>query len=281
MVKESPLARQEALLPTYRETLKSILLERQSHNPRYSLRAFARHLDISPPRLSLILSLKQGVSKEVASKLADKLGLNTTEKQLFIYSAIASDSRSQKERDEAQKKYQSLNLDYETEQLNDQEFKIICEWQHYAILELMLTYDYRDDIAWIAQRLSISQNLAAESFQRLIDRRLVEKTEAGFTPSDSFTTTTNDIPSSSIRNHQREVMKLAMTAIEQQTIMERDFSTLTVGIDDQQLPEIKKMIKDFRRKLNAYIEETPIRKRNEVYQLSLNFFKLTHGNHHD
>ncbi len=47
--------------------------KRQQKNPSYSLRAFARDLDISPSTLSCILREKQNISKQLESQLRQKL----------------------------------------------------------------------------------------------------------------------------------------------------------------------------------------------------------------
>ena len=45
------------------EWLTLVLEERKVRNPKYSLRAFAQHLDLSPAQLSLILSGKRPVRR--------------------------------------------------------------------------------------------------------------------------------------------------------------------------------------------------------------------------
>src|SRR2546430_13739191 len=50
----------------YRRVLRKELESRCRTSPRYSLRAFARDLKISPSRLSEILSGKQGLSRAAA-----------------------------------------------------------------------------------------------------------------------------------------------------------------------------------------------------------------------
>ncbi len=65
--------------------LKKELDSRKSRNPNYSLRSFARSLDISPSRLSEILS-GQRMSMKTANKIATKLKLNENAKAEFTKS---------------------------------------------------------------------------------------------------------------------------------------------------------------------------------------------------
>ena len=65
--------------------VKKELNSRKNRNPNYSLRSFARSLDVSPSRLSEILS-GQRMSKKMANKFANQLGLMEEDKIEFIES---------------------------------------------------------------------------------------------------------------------------------------------------------------------------------------------------
>src|SRR5688572_10105767 len=67
----------------YREVLKEYLSRRCENNPRYSLRALARDLQMSPSRLSEALNGKAGISAASARKISERLGLGNQESQYF------------------------------------------------------------------------------------------------------------------------------------------------------------------------------------------------------
>ena len=73
-------------LPFHVEFLKDELLRRQSKNPRYSLRAFAHHLEIHPSALSRILSNKQDVSLRCCVVIVEVVALSESEKIEFLVS---------------------------------------------------------------------------------------------------------------------------------------------------------------------------------------------------
>lgn len=58
-----------------RTALKEVLAQRKEKNPSYSLRAFARHLSMSPSFLCEVASGRKGLSRERAEQLRVKLGL--------------------------------------------------------------------------------------------------------------------------------------------------------------------------------------------------------------
>jgi plasmid maintenance system antidote protein VapI len=84
-----------------RVILQQTLFTKQQKNKRYSLRAFARDLKISPSFLSEVLNGKYGISKQLAAQIADRLGFNSEEVQHFCSLADleVTDSRSKRRGD--------------------------------------------------------------------------------------------------------------------------------------------------------------------------------------
>ena len=58
-----------------RNSIKETLARRKAKNPAYSLRAFARFLEMSPSFLSEISSGRKGLSRARERALREKLGL--------------------------------------------------------------------------------------------------------------------------------------------------------------------------------------------------------------
>src|SRR5690349_17881631 len=69
--------------PTFRQFLMTEFLQRQARNRRYSLRAFARSLALSPSRLSDYVNGRGGLSAQRAIEAADRLSLSESETHLL------------------------------------------------------------------------------------------------------------------------------------------------------------------------------------------------------
>lgn len=80
----------------YLTILKKIMTQMEMDNSKYSLRTFAKKLDISPATLSQVLSRKKGLSEKTANSIAKKLELSADDSKLFILSATAQHSRDRK-----------------------------------------------------------------------------------------------------------------------------------------------------------------------------------------
>lgn len=94
----------------YREILRNQLQRRQEVNSKYSLRAFALRLEISPSKISEILSGKKRLSVDRAEVIANKLGLSPQEKELFVLSAQLETASKKTDKHELAKQVRALAL---------------------------------------------------------------------------------------------------------------------------------------------------------------------------
>lgn len=260
----------------YADFLKQRLQERISANPRYSLRAFARDLGLNASKLSEVLNRKQGLSAESARRICRKLSLSPSETEYFCKLVEASDARSKRARLAAQAQIASLAEDQSLRQIQDDTFKIISDWYHYALLSLAETLSFKSDAAWIARRLGITKLEVEQAVSRLARLELLEIKGGKIRPTGVQLTTKSGMPSESIRKFNRQVIEKSLQAIAMQTIDEREIGTLTTSVHTDDLPVIKEMIRRHRRELNQFImTRNKSRKPNEVYCLAAQFFRLT------
>lgn len=85
----------------YREILREQLNRRIKQNRYYSLRAFARDLQLAPSRISEVLNRKQGLSAKAAQKIANRLRLAESDSAYFIDLVVSEHARSPRDREAA------------------------------------------------------------------------------------------------------------------------------------------------------------------------------------
>ena len=256
----------------YRAYLRDVLTARLRDNARYSLRAFARDLKLPPGRLSEVLNRKKGLSLGAAASISQRLSLSEEEANYFCDLVQIADSRSDSARQIAQQRLERFKGDTEYHELEADVFKVIADWYHFAILELSLVEGFKSDATWIGRKLGISSIEARSAIERLLRLGLFEKSGSRLKKSGAGLTTTNGIPSTAIRQFNRQILAKAAQAIEEQSVDERDFSTITMPINSKKLGEAKKKISAFRRELSEYLEEG---KADQVYTLAIQLFRLT------
>ncbi|MBX2987451.1 MAG: TIGR02147 family protein [Bdellovibrionaceae bacterium] len=247
--------------------------DRCQRNPRYSLRAFARDLGLQPGKLSEILRGRCGLSGAMAGAVALKLRLNSQERRHFVAMVEAEHARSPLRREQAREELKTLEAQHGFSEIEVEKFKIISDWQHLAIHEAFLTKGFPGTAAAVARRFGLEENAALEFMERLAAFGMLEKNSDGtWKRIDVSLGLSSGVPTRDVRRHHRLLMEKAIDAMENVAVAERDMTSLTVAVPEAALPKVREMIKEFRRRLNREMEETPVKDR--VYCLNVNFFPL-------
>jgi uncharacterized protein (TIGR02147 family) len=224
-------------------------------NSAYSLRSMARSFDTSPAQLSQILSGKRPMTNKFAFKVADKLGLSPLELREALTEKIGS---------------RRANADFTL--LAEENFKIIADWHHLAILSLSQVPDAKADCKWIAQRLGIDYHEAKAAFDRLRRLKFIEIKNGSYHQVPKPMHTTNDVPSGAIRKYHKQNLELAARKIDDVGVEDREYSAITVAANPKKLAAAKKMIRQFKTDLAELLETGP---KEEVYTLSIQLFPVS------
>ncbi len=225
---------------------------RKSLNHRYSLRAFASYLEVSPTSLSQVLSGKRKLVGKVRQTIIDKLEID---QKLSVSEELS---------------YQLIQLD---------ELEISSKWHADAVLELTKSSDFRLASSWISRKLGISKEEASFTIEKLKKQKLITKDEDEEWV-DNTSGHTSNITSSSTnlarRNYQLELLKLSMESAENDPVEIRDHSSMMVSIKKENIPKAKELLKKFRREFASLMDEKE--DPDALYELCLSFFPLTKEN---
>lgn len=260
----------------FREILDCEYAKRKKRNPKYSMRAFARDLNLASSSLTEIMNGKSSISEKRAEKISIKLGLIENQKKFFLTLAkndyLLNNEKKTKKKNKKiilnKTEYTDLHIDY---------CKVIADWYHYAILELFQLSDFENTSAYISKKLNLPESIVNEAIDRLLKIGLLSKDNDGSLKLvNDFTAGSDGIPSKTIRDHHLQLLQKAILAINNQNVHERDISSITMAFDSEKLSDAKIKIKKFRRSFNT--EMSLSENKNEVYCLSVQFFKLTEKN---
>lgn len=255
----------------YRRYFTETFESRSMRNPSYSLRAFARDLDIGTSTLTEVLQGKYGLSKGRIEKVAKALQLSSDQTEHFSDLIARDHGRSEKDREEAALRIQ-LRLRHSIQTITLDGFKVISDWYHLALLELISLPSFKNDTEWMAKRLGLPELTIVEAIDRLERLELIEKTKTGILLTDDFTSIGNNTPSQAIRKFHSQILQKALTALEAQSVDERENSSTVFAINQEDLPEAKKKLLKFRREFSGLLSKNP--NKNNVYCLSIQFFSL-------
>jgi uncharacterized protein (TIGR02147 family) len=236
------------------ELLKKEFIHRCQKNESYSLRAYARYLNVDHSLLAKILRGQKLLSKKMAYEVGGKLGLSSSKVQELF---------------EVSKKV------HESQMIQEDVFILISDWLHFALLELLKTEGFKYSPKAVARKLGITALEASAVFERLERLGFVDVQEDQSIklkkPNNNWFNYQGTTEARKIL--QKELLAKSIEAVDQVEFGKRANSSLTIAIDPKDLPKLKKHIQHFIDETDAFSEKTP--KKKEVYQLCVSLFPLT------
>jgi uncharacterized protein (TIGR02147 family) len=253
----------------YIDFLQDELLRRTSANRAYSLRAFAKALGLSSGELSEILRGKRKLSLKSAVKISKSLGLNSIETKHLI-SLIGNEIN---EKSLSDKEIKSVN----EAQLSIDQFTVISEWYHFAILNLADCKNFNWSYSYISKKLNIKPFEVKIAIEKMIHVGLIKKSydkngEVRLKVSEDFVMPQSGIPSTAIRKYHKQILNKAIEALEIQSVDERDITGIGLSLNKIDIKSFKKDISAFQ---DFLIEKYSKGKKERAYQLEMALFALS------
>ena len=258
------------IVADYRELLKKEFESRKFGNPAYSLRAFARDLKFPQSRLSAIFKGREGLSRKKALAIAKSLNWPGPATENFCDLVELRHGRSQVARTLAATRLESRGAQT-IQHLQMDAFRAISDWYHLSLRELVRCRGFRLDFAWLAKKLDVPADTLREAWERLVRLDVVWQDRGRWRARD-FVASPEGTPSSAIRSYHLQVLEKARSALANDPVETRDFSSVVFPLAPDQLPEAKKLIREFRRGFSKRLPTSSQPQR--IYNLGIQFFGL-------
>ncbi|NOT08574.1 MAG: TIGR02147 family protein [Gemmatimonadales bacterium] len=243
--------RERSTLPSFRRLLQVELGRRCARNPRYSLRAFANFLGVDHATLSQLLRGKRRLTDRTIRKLGVRLGFDGPAIDGFVANEIQGAGSELLETRLAEQNRLSVDLT-----------RLVNDWEHFALLELLRLDGFRPDIRWIARVLDLTPDEVTLVVDRLVRLGLLvmeSRTRWIDTMGDAVT----------------RLPALAKEAMRPPG--EFATSRTTIAASRARVPGAVQRIDRFRRELAEYLKgEGP---RDELFELEIHFNSLTTTHH--
>lgn len=229
-------------------------------NPRYSMRALAKHLNIAPgPTSALIKGSKVwNISEEWAIGVLAKMNLKPTQRKRIL----------------ARMGVKSSGV--ETKTIQDLSGLAIDHWAYWPVLCCYDVPTLANSEKRIAQKLGVSETEIKTIVRDLLRRRfLIEEDDGTIRRPIEYLATTDDISNENIRRLHQSSLDLAKKALETVPVLQREFQTITVAGSSEAIHEIKKEIRDFTDKLAHILNRD--QGNDHVFRLSVQLFPVDLG----
>ena len=233
-------------------------------NSKFSLRAFAKKLEITPSAASEIMKGKRTISEKLAKKISTRLKLNPTESSIF-FSRFEDNSRKIK-------KILTTNVQ-EKSILQDNDYEVVSHWSTFAILSILKLDDFKSDTQWIATRLGIDAEQVEDSLRKLLKLKMINYNEEGkLQRAEKYYSSSDDKTNYFVRNHHISDLNIIKKCIETLSPELRDLSNLTFPANPETLQEIKVILRTMHDEIAMIMGQGT---KKEVYKICTYLFPLT------
>lgn len=231
---------------------------RRERNASYSMRSFSRDISVNSGRLSQYFSKVRPVTPKAATRIMSKLGLSPFEQAEWMgLSHLAT----------------SMSHESEPFLLDQKVFELISEPLHFSLLSLIETKNFQKSSRWIAKKLRSTVPQVNQSIELLRGLGLIQDQGSKFILTHKQGVKSSDgLKSTALRQAHKKQLTESIEIIDQVPLELRDITSISFPADRDKLPEAKKLIKEFRRKLNLLMSG---KNNTEVYRLQIQLIPMT------
>lgn len=242
-----------------------------------NLKTWAKRLGYkSPSSLTMVMKGQRQPSLEMINALSEDLKMNMKEKQYFMLLVQLEKAKSKnKDTKEILEKISSLNPKETAISLSLKEFNAISDWYFLAIKQLISMPSFVEDEEWIHQKLRKKVPIIQikSALETMLDTKTIGRNENGrLVVLKEGLITTNDVPSSAIKRHHFGMINRALESIEEQDVNERQITSVTMKVKEEDIIKAKKYIFEFIKEFN---ERFSTSEADNLYQLNTQFFSHT------
>jgi uncharacterized protein (TIGR02147 family) len=264
----------------YREYLGDWYLWMKETRQGFSYRTFSRWAGFkSPNQLQLIIQGKRNITPSTVNKFVRILKFSRRERTYFELLVNLNQATTAEAKAGFLLEISSLFKRYR-ENLKHSQFEYLMKWYYPVIRELVTTDGFRPDRHAIARRVGhgVTPRNVDEAMEKLETLGLIRRDAKGrFVQADAIVSTGEETDAAASYFYHRQMMHLALAALDEQLPDERNFTGITLACRKDDVGEIAQMITDCRRQILAYLESRGSAKDDDVYQLNFQFFRVTDG----
>lgn len=258
------------------KTIKAEFLQRRQKNPRYSLRAFARDIGLTPSQLSGLMSGKVGISRAKATLVAEKLALPEKDAKIFVLQAEKEYGRDKINREYALQTLLKLENELYFENLDPAHLEKFTDWKTFVIFEgiaLFKNHPTKEQEKLIAHYFGFSLQQTRDILQCLETSQQIFNNGKSWIQTRPHIGFPDDIDSDNLGNLTRDFIMFARNSITERKPQERESGVIVMAVNKDQMREAKKLIRKFQSDFTKLMTQTAEEK-DSVYCLSIQFFPV-------
>lgn len=266
----------------YREFLKAAYEQKKAVNPSYSESAFVRRAGLSRNSrgyFKMIVQGKRNLTPATIRAFSDALALDSKESIYFENLVYFNQASKAKDREYYFQRLMAASEGNRTKPIHflESQYSFYSRWYIVAVRELVGLSSFKEDPAWIAAMLrdKITKTEAAEALVHLERLELIKRDLSGnLVQSEPLMKFPGNKFNLAIQKFHSEMLERAKEALADDEYEERRASCLTLSCRRDKLPELIKMVDQFRHEMNIKFgaDSAPA---DTVFQVGFQIFQLT------
>jgi uncharacterized protein (TIGR02147 family) len=258
----------------YVEYLHQVLKERNSKNPNYSLRAFARDIDLSPARLSEVLRGKGDLGVSKLQSISERLCSETSEQEFFKNLVVAKVSRNT----ENQKKalaYLKLHKEiHEAQKIAIDDFELMSEWYYLGIWNYILLGKNLSEDEIISEFPDVDESKIKACLNTLNRLDLIDLKNNKYQTNANEIHAIYDFSSFAVRKYHQSMLRKAEQCLLHQNIDERYFYSKITSLNPEQYSKLTNLVSNFIESVPQKLQVRPSDENNSVHAVNFQIFRL-------
>jgi len=242
-----------------------------------SYRAFSKRAGLKSINfLKFVMDGVRNLTEDSIVKFAAGMKLNKQETEFFHNLVLYNQATTHEEKN---RRYQDLLRSRKYSQLKPIErdqYEYYATWYHPVVRELIISREFDGTYEWIADHVSpaITPAQAEKSVELLENLGFIERGEDGrWKQCSTLVSTGAELKSHVVHNYHKIVLDLTKRVLDEIATDRRDISTMTLGVRRDRLPELKRLIRNFRQEILKTVSADT--EPEEVVQLNIQLFPLT------
>lgn len=243
----------------------------------FTWRDFAKAAGYSSPVfLKLVCDGKSNLSDVGVERVAAAMGLVGVDLQYFRALVNFNQEKDSSKKKAAFKEMRGLAKENSMALVGEDQYDYYESWVNPVVREMapqlkgVTPAKLADNLAFDTQTTEVKKALALLQKVGLLGK----DAQGNYVQAQKSVTTGNlEVASLSVREMHRQMGELAVRALDEIPVKERDISGLTIGISETAYYRITQEIQDFRRRVSSIVMEDTDESR--VYRLNVQLFPLT------
>ena len=236
-----------------REFLKTYYLENKRRNPQFSFRTFSLRAGIkSFNYLKYIIEGERRLTGTFFEPFCKALSLDEARVQYFSVMLRFADAKDPVERKDLFDQLLTNRPPATRLELTQPDLLVCQAWHYIPILEMTESIEWTGDATWMAERLRIEESTVLSALVELKEAGLLSEQKGILRRTYNVGDTSRDkakVPDVHIRRYHLLNLQRSLETILVSRPEERELSSITTGIDETKIQEIKQILQEARERI--------------------------------